>query len=434
MRASGLIVAAAVSQVPARASGHPIRSLWYQVYLPNLVVATGQGAMLPILVYAARAVHSTSAEAGVLVALNGFGTMLFDLPAGRITARFGERRSMHAATVMLVAGLVGCVVARSFWVLALAVTVQAGGWAVWSLVRMVHLSRVAPPLLRGRALSLFGGVIRAGNVIGPFVFVGVAGRSGVRAGFVIYLGCVIVGTIWLVLARDRHDSGATQARAARAHPLQVLSEHKRTFATAGVGALGVSLLRGSRTAIVPLWAAHIGLDAGQAATIFALSSVVDLALFYPSGVLSDRRGRRAVLLPCMALLSVGHLLVPLANSYLTLFLAAFVLGFGNGLGSGIVMTLGADLTPAVGRASFLAVWRLFSDGGTTAGPLVDSAVVGLGAVALAGPVMGVIGLGTTLVVALWLHEPAPAPGPQGSPAASSGRTADAGPETGLPDG
>ncbi len=434
VRASRYSVAARVSQVPARGSAHPIRSLWYQVYLPNLTVATGQGAMLPVLVYAARAVHSTGAEAGVLVALNGFGTVLFDLPAGRITARFGERRSMYASTVMLVAGLVGCVVARSFWVLALGVTVQAAGWALWSLVRMVHLSRVAPPLVRGRALSLFGGVIRAGNVIGPFAFVGAAGSSDVRAGFVIYLGCVIVGTIWLVLARDRHDSGATEARAVRAHPLQVLSEHRRTFATAGVGALGVSLLRGSRTAIVPLWASHIGLDAGQAATIFALSSVVDLALFYPSGILSDRRGRRAVLLPCMALLSIGHLLVPLAHSYLALFLAAFVLGFGNGLGSGIVMTLGADLTPAVGRASFLAVWRLFSDGGTTAGPLVDSAVVGLGAVALAGPVMGVIGLGTTLVVALWLHEPAPAPGPGGGPALAPRRSGPTDPGPGVPDG
>ncbi len=386
-----------------------IRQLWVRVYLPNLVICTGQGAMVPVLVYAARQVHATPAEAAVVVALNSLGTMVFDLPSGRLTARFGEQRSALVAAAMLMAGLVGCLLARSFWVLAAGVTVQAAGWALWSLVRQVHLSRVAPAEARGRALSLFGGVIRAGNVIGPFAFVAFATRSDARAGFAIYLAAVLVGVGWLMAARDRSDHAARELRAQQVHPFRIVADYRKTFATAGLGAFAISLLRGSRTAIVPLWAAHIGLDASSAATIFAYSSVVDLALFYPAGVLSDRFGRRAVVLPCIILLSVGHLLVPLSNSFLTLFFAALVLGVGNGFGSGIVMTLGADLTPAVGRASFLAVWRLVSDGGTSAGPLVDSAIVGLGAIALAGPAVGLAGFLAALVVVLWLEEPAPRP-------------------------
>ena len=378
-----------------------------RVYLPNLVITTGQGAMVPVLVYAAKQVHATAAEAVVVVALNSLGTMVFDLPSGRLTARFGERRSAEMAAAMLMAGLGGCLLARSFLVLAAFVALQAGGWALWSLVRLVHLSRVAPPAARGRALSLFGGVIRAGNVIGPFVFVLVATRSDARVGFAIYLVSVVVGVAWLLAARDRSDHASEKGRAQRVRPVQILVEHRRSFATAGLGAFAISLLRGSRTAIVPLWAAHIGLDASSAAAIYAFSSVVDLALFYPAGVMSDRYGRRAVVLPCIVLLSVGHLLVPLSHEFLTLFLAAFVLGVGNGFGSGIVMTLGADLTPAVGRASFLAVWRLVSDGGTSAGPLVDSAIVALGAIALVGPVVGVLGLAAAVVVARWLEEPAP---------------------------
>ena len=378
-----------------------------RVYLPNLVITTGQGAMVPVLVYAAKQVHATPAEAVVVVALNSLGTMVFDLPSGRLTARFGERRSAEMAAAMLVAGLAGCMLARSFLVLAAFVALQAGGWALWSLVRLVHLSRVAPPEARGRALSLFGGVIRAGNVIGPFVFVLVATRSDARVGFAVYLVSVVVGVAWLLAARDRSDHAGEKGRAQRVRPVQILVDHRRSFATAGLGAFAISLLRGSRTAIVPLWAAHIGLDASSAAEIYALSSVVDLALFYPAGVMSDRYGRRAVVLPCIVLLSVGHLLVPLSHEFLTLFLAAFVLGVGNGFGSGIVMTLGADLTPAEGRASFLAVWRLVSDGGTSAGPLVDSAIVALGAIALVGPVVGVLGLAAAVVVARWLEEPAP---------------------------
>ncbi|HET9070819.1 MAG TPA: MFS transporter [Acidimicrobiales bacterium] len=388
----------------AAAGRRALRPLWMQVYLPNLLLATGQGAMLPVLVYAARDVHASSAVATALVAVNAFGTMAFDLPAGRIVARLGEHRSTWVAGAMMVLGLVGCLAARSVPLLAASLFVQAGGLAVWSLVRMTHLSRVAPPAVRGRALSLFGGVMRAGNVIGPFVFVVVAGRSDASAGFAVYLVAVVVGFGWLMLARDRGD-GEAVAAGDRVRPLRMVREHRRGFATSGVGAFGIMLLRGSRTAIIPLWAAHLGLGSGSAAGIYAWSSLVDLALFYPAGVISDRWGRRAVAIPCVALLSVGHVLVPLAHSATSLFLVAFVLGFGNGLGSGIVMTMGADLTPAVGRASFLAVWRVVSDAGNTAGPLVDSAVVGLLSLALAGPVVGLLGAGATAVLVLGLREP-----------------------------
>lgn len=400
---------------PARPSGESasgyqsasgaLRPLWTQVYLPNLVIATGQGAMLPILVYAAKGVHASPAMATAVVAVNGLGTMVNDIPSGRIVARFGEWTSGWIATALLVAGLAGCLVATSVAVLALSVFVQAAGWAVWSLVRLTHLSRIAPVYARGRALSLFGGIIRAGNVIGPFLFIGVAGRNETEPAFVIYLVCVIVGFAWVLIARDRADRVGGSARSEPIHPLRVLRDHRRSFATAGVGSFGVSLLRGSRTAIVPLWAAHIGLDTSTAATIFAVSSSVELLIFYPAGVMSDRWGRRAVVLPCLGLLSLGHLLIPLAHSLSSLYAVALLLGFGNAMGSGIVMTLGADLTPDVGRPSFLAVWRMFSDGGTSAGPLVDSAVVAAGSIVLAGPVVAILGLTSALIVAVFLHEP-----------------------------
>ena len=50
-----------------------------------------------------------------------------------------------------------------------------------------------------------------------------------------------------------------------------------------------------------------------------------------------------------------------------------MLGFGNGIGSGMIMTLGADYSPAVGRAQFLGVWRLLADLGSTSGPALLSA-------------------------------------------------------------
>jgi MFS family permease len=376
-----------------------------QVYLPNLIIATGQGAMLPILVFAARGLHASTVVATAIVAINGLGTMLFDLPAGEIVARFGEWRSGWFAVGLMIVGLVGCLAAQSVWILAASVFVQAAGWAVWSLVRITHLSRVAPMFARGRALSLFGGVIRTGNVLGPFLFVAVSRHGDTAPAFMIFLVCVVVGFAWAVWARDRSDRAGGLQRSEQIRPLRVLREHRRAFATSGVGVLGVSLLRGSRTAMVPLWAAHIGLSSSTAATIYACSSLVELGFFYPAGIVSDRWGRRMVILPCLFVLSVGHLLLPLSHGSVSLTAVALVLGFGNAMGSGIVMTMGADRAPDVGRPSFLAVWRTVSDAGTAGGPLLDSAIIGLASIVLVGPVIGVIGLTCAAAMARWLEEP-----------------------------
>lgn len=394
-----------------------------QVYIPNTIIATGQGAMIPVLVFAAKHVHASPAIATLIVFVNGLGTMAFDLPSGRIVARLGEQRSSWVAAMLLAVGLLGCLNSRNVAELAFFIFVQAAGWAVWSLVRLTHLSRVAPVFARGRALSIFGGVTRAGNVIGPFIFLAAAGKKDqahVGYAFMIYLVTVLIGFAWLVIARDRKDQHAAMGNSERIRPMRVVLDNKREFATAGVGTLGVGLLRGSRNAIIPVWGSHIGLSASEVSVIFAFSSLLDLTLFYPSGVVSDRWGRRAVAVPCITMLAIGHLLIPLSHAYETLFIVALVLGLGNGLGSGIVMTLGADRAPDVGRASFLAVWRLVSDGGTAAGPLIDSGIVALGAVALAGPAIGVLGLMAGYVVFRWLEEPDRTPEIVQAPPASAG--------------
>ena len=62
------------------------------------------------------------------------------------------------------------------------------------------------------------------------------------------------------------------------------------------------------------------------------------------------------------------LALPLTQGAGTLLLAAMALGVGNGIGSGLIMTLGADHSPRHGRAQFLGVWRLMSDIGGSFGP------------------------------------------------------------------
>ena len=59
----------------------------------------------------------------------------------------------------------------------------------------------------------------------------------------------------------------------------------------------------------------------------------------------------------------------ISGEFIALLLAASLIGFGNGLSSGGMMTLGADLAPRDGLSAFLGLWRLIGDGGRLSGPV-----------------------------------------------------------------
>jgi MFS family permease len=147
--------------------------------------------------------------------------------------------------------------------------------------------------------------------------------------------------------------------------------HWRVLASAGLGQLFAQTIRAGRSAIIPLYAADvIGLGVQQIGLIASLSSAVDMSLFAVSGLLMDRLGRKYAIVPSFAVQGLGMALLPLTSSFYGLLAVTMLIGFGNGIGSGTMMTLGADLAPSESRDEFLGVWRLIGDGGHAGGPFL----------------------------------------------------------------
>jgi MFS family permease len=106
--------------------------------------------------------------------------------------------------------------------------------------------------------------------------------------------------------------------------------------------------------------------------------------------------------PSMLIMGLALLLMPLTQGAQTLMVAAGVLGFGNGIGSGLIMTLGADHSPRAGRAHFLGVWRLMADIGATCGPALLSLLVATLSLAAGIAVTGVISFVAAGQLAYWI--------------------------------
>jgi MFS family permease len=147
--------------------------------------------------------------------------------------------------------------------------------------------------------------------------------------------------------------------------------------------------------ILPLWAVSIGISDANTALIIGVAGAVDFALFYASGQIMDRYGRLWSALPSMIGLGVGHLVLAATHnvpSNVQWFIGvAMFLSVANGIGSGILMTLGADLADKSNPAPFLGAWRFTGDAGSAAAPLLVSALTAI-SIATAAGVMGVIGL------------------------------------------
>lgn len=382
-----------------------LRSLVLTVYVPTLLFAVGQGAVVPVIALTADDLGASAAVAGAAVAVRGLGTLAFDIPAGRLIERFGERRAMAIGTGILVVALAGCLLSPNVWAFLASIFVLGCGWAMWLLARLTYVSEIMPFHRRGRALSTLGGVNRIGNFLGPFVGAGAIVWLDLAGAYWVHIVLACAGLLVLAGARDPHRPSVAPTEHAPPPVARIVSEHRQVFLTAGVGAMCLSVLRVSRHAIIPLWGNHIGLSPEAISVIFGISSAMDMTLFYPAGMISDRFGRKAIAVPCLTTLALGFLLIPLTSTFWTLTAAALVMGFGNGIGSGIVMTLGADFSPATGRASFLGVWRLVSDTGQAGGPLLAAGVIAAAGIGPAALAVGALGMAGAAVFVFAVPEP-----------------------------
>lgn len=372
-----------------------LRSIAVAAFGPTLLFGIGQGAILPVVALSARELGASVAVAALIVTLIGLGSWFFNLPASLVTLRFGERWSIVGAAVAAGLAMAGAATSalapNGLWLLAVAMAVVGMSGAVFGLARQKYLTEAVPVAFRARALSTLGGVNRIGVFIGPFAGAAVMQFFGIAGAYWVGVVAMAAAALLSLTIPDLATPEIPVGGDAGPQPTlrSVAVSHAGVFLSLGVGILLLSALRSSRQVVIPLWADHLGMDATSASLIYGLSGAIDMLVFYPAGKLMDRKGRQWVAIPSTLLMGTALLLIPLTGSFVGLLLAALLIGFGNGISSGLVMTLGADFSPDRGRGQFLGLWRFMADAGSTGGPVLLSAVTALASL---GPGISATGL------------------------------------------
>ena len=379
-----------------------IRSLTWSVYAPSFLLTFGQGLLIPILPIFARDVFGSSdVLIAFMITARPLGTMLFDVPAGVLVGMLGLRRTMMAGILLFAIGAIIGGLSPNFSILMMGRLFAGSSFALWSISRQVYIAQTVPVANRGRALSLFGGISRVATIIGPVAGGLLYDHVDVRAPFFAQaVVALITGGLVMATFRGTLESAVNVGKHNVFPDLgHTIMDHKHVFATAGVAAIMLQFLRAAREYIIPLWADELGLSGSQSGFIFGVSSVIDSVMFPIVGFVMDRWGRKYVGVPAYLILACGFAIIPLANTYALLMLVGVLVGLGNGLSSGLVLTMGVDFAPRKNPGEFMGVWRLISDIGGASGPSAIgsyAAVVTLGTASVLTAGIGVLGAGILL--------------------------------------
>lgn len=424
------------------------RSIALPALLPTLLFSTGQGALVPLIPTLSTELGAGLALAGLISAMLLIGEVFGDIPSGWLVARVGERAAMIGAACVAIVGLLTSALAPNPGVLAIGIFLIGLGTAVFALARHAFMTSFVPLSHRARALSTLGGTFRLGLLLGPFLSAGVITLTGDN-GSAIWVNlvlCVAAIVVLVVLpdpaasfgsvaatrrGRAAGGSGPTDAAdalevaeerdAIRAGERLVPEESSGLFATLrrfapllirlGTGAAVISALRASRQVLLPLWAVSIGLDATTTAVIIGAAGIVDFALFYTGGQIMDRFGRLFTAMPSVIGLSVAFIGLSLTHDLpgreVWFIVLAIALSLANGVGAGLLMTLGADLAPPAHPAPFLGAWRFSTDVGAASAPLIISGMTALVSIASAAATMGAIGLIGAVILVRYLPRYSP---------------------------
>lgn len=385
------------------------------VYLPTLLFSLGEGAVVPLIPVIAASRGATLASAGLIASALVVGQLCGNIPAGWLVSRVGERYTMVIAGALSLIGVVAGALAPSLVVFTVAVFVVGMSAAAFGLARHAFMTTRVPVEFRARALSLLGGSFRAGMFVGPFIAAALLALFHTENAALWFFVVLLVALILLVLfgpdpeaqaaAADRdpgdvEDTGEAVSGSIptieRAGVFRTMWRNRGVLGRLGLAAASLSAVRSARQVVLPLWGVSIGLDASSIALVVGVSGAIDFALFYASGQVMDRFGRLWAALPAMVLMGAGFLVLSLTHDASTNVLwfgmIAAVLGVGNGLSSGILLTLGADVAPQSEPAAFLGSWRTLTDAGGAIAPLLFSGIAAISSLAIGAAAMGAIGI------------------------------------------
>jgi MFS family permease len=345
----------------------------------SITVALGFGMVIPVLPLLAESFQVGLAAIGLVQLVFGLTRFSFGLVGGLVVDRFGERASTMAGLLIVAASSYAAGFSTTFPQLVLARGFGGAGSALFIAGLMNRILRIIEPQAMGRATGAFRASFLVGIGAGPVLGGLVAKQFGVAAPFHFYATGLLVATViaYIVMGGD-----AGNFRREQRSPLESLRAARpmlrdvRYVAALLATFVGWWTISGPGQIVGVVYAKNrLELSSDQIGLAITMLAIGEVLILWVAGRASDRYGRRAVLVPSLAVVAGATLLMGQIESLtMAFFPLMIVIGAGVAAGGTAAGGLLADSIPEGGSGAAVGVNQMAGDLGYLIAPTLIGAV------------------------------------------------------------
>jgi MFS family permease len=338
----------------------------------------GIGVSLPIVPLFALDLGAAAFAVGLIVAMRWASRLVADIPVGTASERYGRRFVFVAGIIgVALSGILSATAPTWEWLL-FARVVEGVGAGMSTTAGLAAVADLSTPTTRGRHLSSYQAAQRIGFWFGPLIGGSIAAATDLRMALWAYAALAVVAIIpALFVTESRHHAPAVHASPMAA--LRILARNRDFLLISGVSFVVFFTMTGAQFTALPLFAVdELNVGADFIGWALFLSNTVGFVMLYPSGIVSDRYGRRAIILVLLASMAVGLVAMALSTSAAWILLASLAMGGGNALRGPAMQAYVMDAGRAGGHGATAGAFRAIGDLGSTLGPMLATAMVGIG--------------------------------------------------------
>lgn len=309
--------------------------------------------LLPVLpVYALREGVPESAI-GLIIGVFALTAMVLKPWVGWMLDWRGRRGILLSGGAVFGAACVLYPLAHSTLPLLLIRLLHGAGMGLFPTAGVAVAVDLAPPERRGEAMGLFGMASNLAMAVGPLAGVALDQRFG----FVVLCASgALLAVLGTALAARVPETGAPAAPP----PFRLRDLFAPAAFHPAAITLALYLTYGAVVSFLPLLTQARG--AGNAGAFFGLMALALLAVRAQAGRLSDRHGRRVVVLPALAVVALALALLAAARSAWWVYGAGLLFGLGFGSAQPALMAWAADRVGPADRGkaigTFYTAWEL----------------------------------------------------------------------------
>ncbi|WOC11507.1 MFS transporter [Gordonia sp. MP11Mi] len=378
------------------------RGLWV-LLAANVVIALGYGLIAPALPIFASDFGVGITAATVVVSAFAMMRLAFAPATGHLVTKLGERRIYLTGLMIVALSTLACAFAQNYWQLLVFRAAGGIGSTMFSVSAMALLIRLAPPATRGRASGYYSAGFLVGNLAGPLVGA-VLVDFGLRMPFVVYAIALLIAAAVVAAAMPPAPEPPTDSGVHAPLPAAGFFEALRWAEYRAILASNFAqgwASMGVRVAVVPLFVEQgLGESAGWAGIVLACYAAGNIVAIIVSGRLSDRFGRRPVMIPGLIIAAASTIVLGWSPNIEAVLALTVVSGIGSGLFAPTHQAALGDLLAKRERGgSALAAYGMAADLGAVSGPLIAGLIADRWGY---GPAFAVTGGVVVVALVLWL--------------------------------